>query len=162
MMRTSRIRMRGKGCYYHCMNRLAGKPGEYPIDDLDKERAWKILLEVCAYYQIEVVSACWMGNHHHIVFYLDPTPPSLEETAARHNAYYGKRRLPLDPKNTERCAEIAKQMVDFSHFMRLYQQKFGIYFNKRHGRRGALWADRFKSVILGGVNALWNECVSVV
>ncbi|NIP97013.1 MAG: chemotaxis protein CheW, partial [Akkermansiaceae bacterium] len=40
------------------------------------------------------------------------------------------------------------RMWDLSQFMKTLKQRFTQWFNKRHGRRGTLWEDRFKSVIV--------------
>ena len=42
------------------------------------------------------------------------------------------------------------RMGDVSEFMKSVKQRFGIWFNKTHGRYGTLWADRFKSVLVEG------------
>ena len=44
----------------------------------------------------------------------------------------------------------AARMGDVSEFMKSVKQRFGIWFNKTHGRYGTLWADRFKSVLVEG------------
>ena len=61
---------------------------------------------------------------------------------------YGQHLPQLDPNNLPKCREISRQMIDISIFMRAYQQRFTVVYNKVHDRRGRLWGDRFKSVIL--------------
>ena len=86
----------------------------------------------------------------------------MEETADRYIAYYGKNRIPLDPKLApERCRKVGEQLNDISFFMRQIHQKYTFYINRVHNRRGTLWADRFKSTILEGEHALWN-CVKYI
>jgi len=41
-------------------------------------------------------------------------------------------------------------MCDVSPFMKLFKQRFSIWFNRTHERRGTLWSERFKSVIVEG------------
>jgi hypothetical protein len=41
-------------------------------------------------------------------------------------------------------------MGDVSQFMKLFKQRFSIWFNRTHGRRGTLWSERFKSVLVEG------------
>jgi putative transposase len=86
----------------------------------------------------------------------------LKTAASRHNAYYGAKKLELDPeRHPERCEEVARQMIDISHFMAVFQQRFACYINRVHNRRGRLWSNRFKSTILEGGSALWN-CVKYI
>ena len=99
-----------------------------------------------------------MGNHFHVVLYAPSADelPSDGEIAKRHNEFYGTRRPNIDADDREACAETGRQMIDISHFMRVFQQKFAQYFNRMHQRRGGLWADRFKSTILEQGEALWS------
>ena len=40
------------------------------------------------------------------------------------------------------------RMWDLSQFMKTLKQRFTQWFNKRHARKGTLWEDRFKSVLV--------------
>jgi REP element-mobilizing transposase RayT len=154
--------MAGHGCFHHLYNRIGGKAGEWPFTDVDKEKGFEIVRKLAKFSLIEVISMCWMGNHFHIVVHAPGEAPDLATSAARWNAYYGKRREYLDPEiSPEACARAAEDMVDISHFMRLFQMAYTFHINKTHQRRGRLWADRFKNTILEGKRALWN-CVKYV
>jgi hypothetical protein len=116
------------------------------------------------YYLLEFISMCWMGNHFHIVLYApgEEELPDNASIAARHNAFYtpesGKFDLShiIDPENEAACTAAKANMRDISHFMKVFQQRFTCYINKTHNRRGRLWADRFKSTILEGYDALFT------
>jgi hypothetical protein len=41
-------------------------------------------------------------------------------------------------------------MCDISPFMKLFKQRFSIWFNRTRNRRGTLWSERFKSVLVEG------------
>jgi hypothetical protein len=43
---------------------------------------------------------------------------------------------------------VVAQMHEVSHFMKLFKQRVGIWFNKSKGTYGTLWADRFKSQLV--------------
>jgi hypothetical protein len=45
-------------------------------------------------------------------------------------------------------------MFDLSIFIKELKGRFAQWYNRRHGRYGVLWADRFKSVLLEGGEAL--------
>jgi len=141
------------------MNRLAGPEDSYPLDDVDKERGMRLLRRLSGYYLLEIVSACWMGNHFHIVLYAPPEEelPSFREIAARHNAFYPDAPLrQIHPADAESCLRVGRNMIDISRFMKDYQQRYARYYNRAHNRRGHVWGDRFKSVILDGRDALWS------
>ncbi|OVE77884.1 hypothetical protein BVX99_01350 [bacterium F16] len=158
MARQLRKKVVGQGAYYHLYNRIGGPIGELPFTDVDKEKAFQMLEELSEFFLVELISACWMGNHFHILGFVPGKPPTLKKAAKRHNRFYGEKKMELDPAiNPTRCEEVAAQMVDVSEFMRLFQQKYTRYINRAHRRRGGLWGDRFKSSVLeGSREALWN------
>jgi REP element-mobilizing transposase RayT len=41
-------------------------------------------------------------------------------------------------------------MCDVSQYMKLLKQRFSIWFNRTHERKGTLWSERFKSVLVEG------------
>ncbi|MFT7172231.1 MAG: hypothetical protein ACI9NQ_000440 [Paracoccaceae bacterium] len=47
-----------------------------------------------------------------------------------------------------------KRFCDVSVFMKELKERFSRWFNKQNGRRGPLWMDRFKSVLVDGEDAL--------
>ena len=167
-----RMKVIGKGCYYHLMNRVGGPKGSYPFGDVDKEYGFRLLQNLTEYFLIEVISAAWMGNHFHLVVYA-PSPdelPALDQIAARHNAYYksmhktftyGPKLPQISSKNEKLCCEIGIKMIDISYFMRALQQRYTVVYNQNHDSIGRLWADRFKSVILEQKEAL-EACVQYV
>ena len=160
-MRTARKKVIGEDTYYHLCARVAGPKGHYPFTKADKETGIRIVKALSEYFCVEPISVVWMGNHWHIVLFVPGTPPSREEAVARYNAYYGKKGLYLNPGESVQCDLVRHQLVDISQFMRQVQQKFTWHINHRHNRRGTLWAERFKSTILEGEDALWN-CVAYI
>ena len=162
IMRVARKKMRGRSCYYHLCARLAGAKDDYLFGDVDKEKGMKIVKDLSRLFFIESISMCWMGNHWHIVVYSPIERPSNEEVAERYNSYYGMNHIQLNAKeNPERCSQVGEQLCDISFFMRQIHQKFTLHINRTHNRRGTLWAERFKSTILEGREALWS-CVKYI
>jgi REP-associated tyrosine transposase len=171
-MRNNRMKVVGEGCYYHLINRISGCKGEHPFTDVDKEYGFRLLQNLSRYFLVEVISAAWMGNHFHLVVYA-PGPdelPSNPDIAARHNAYYKSMRkkfkygakLPrINPRNISLCHETGLKMIDISYFMRAFQQRFTVVYNKSRERRGRLWGGSFKSVILEKNHSL-EACVVYV
>ena len=47
-----------------------------------------------------------------------------------------------------------RRMNDISIFIKELKGRFAQWFNRRHGRYGALWAERFKSLLLEGGQAV--------
>jgi REP element-mobilizing transposase RayT len=141
------------------MNRTAGAKDSYPLDDVDREYGMNLVRRLSKYYLLEFISMCWMGNHFHIVLYApsESELPQNSEIAARHNAFYGENSpKAIDPTDFDACLTVGERMIDISRFMKDFQQRYVFYFNKTHQRRGHFWADRFKSTILEGRQALWS------
>jgi REP-associated tyrosine transposase len=172
-VRNNRMKVVGEGCYYHLINRISGCKGEHPFTDVDKEYGFRLLQNLSRYFLVEVISAAWMGNHFHLVVYA-PGPDELSSTneiAVRHNAYYksmrktfkyGGTQMPhINSRNKILCRETGLKMIDISYFMRAFQQRFTTVYNQNRERRGRLWADRFKSVILEKNHSL-EACVVYV
>ena len=161
------MKIKGVGTYYHIMNRICGGKNEYPFDDLCKEKAFQIinkLLGERGFYLHEVIAFTMMDNHYHMVVFVPESTLSLEETIYRHNTYYKDRRPYLHEDDPDECLKQAQNMIDISPFVKMFQMMFTQWFNKRHNRRGSLWADRFKSTILEGKglnSALW-ACVKYI
>ncbi|HEY1052489.1 MAG TPA: chemotaxis protein CheW, partial [Prosthecobacter sp.] len=50
----------------------------------------------------------------------------------------------------ERIDALKERFCDLSLFVKEVKERFSRWYNKRHGRRGTLWMDRFKSVLVEG------------
>jgi hypothetical protein len=53
-------------------------------------------------------------------------------------------------KAEEYREQIFARMWDVSAFMKLLKQRFTQWFNRERGRKGTLWEERFKSVLVEG------------
>ena len=157
MPRLSRIKP-ATGTYYHITNRIAGMPGDFPFGDTEKQKLVDLVKKLSQYFTVEVLGYQAMDNHYHIVCYAPEECLDCSRTAERHNRFYkGSRKTPVRPEDPQ-CAKIAFQMRDISCFIGRLQQQFTCWYNRTRPRRrrGTLWAQRFKSVILERDTALWN------
>jgi len=151
-MRLPRQKLPGGGCYYHLMNRVAGRKEWRPLSDLDREYGMNLVGRPSSYYLLEIIAVCWMGNHFHIVLY-EPHRDELpdgDEIIRRHNSFYGEDRpgKHIHAGNREQVEQVRRNMTDISHFMKNFRQQMTGYTNRKYDRCGTLWADRLKSTIL--------------
>jgi putative transposase len=110
-----------------------------------------------------------MSNHFHLLCQV-PEPKVLSELELleRIEAGYGPARrqaleqevarLRQEPDGAGQIQRLLepyrRRMYDISIFIKELKGRFAQGYNRRHGRYGVLWAERFKSVLLEGGEAL--------
>ena len=169
-----RFRVLGKGplesyCY-HVMSRTCG--GEVFFDEVEKEALRRVIWRMAEFCGIKVLTYCLMGNHFHLLAEVPQRQawlerfegPEGEAKLLEHlsilysRAYVGLLRDELSDLRTrgmavlaeQRLAALKKRFCDLSSFVKEVKERFSRWFNKRRGRRGTLWMDRFKSVLVEG------------
>jgi hypothetical protein len=169
-----RFRVLGKGplesyCY-HVMSRTCG--GEVFFDDVEKEALRRVIWRMAEFCGIKVLTYSLMGNHFHLLAEVphrgtwlqrfegaDGEAKLLEHLSILYSrAYVGLLRDELADLRArgmavlaeQRLAALKKRFCDLSLFVKEVKERFSRWFNKRRGRRGTLWMDRFKSVLVEG------------
>jgi hypothetical protein len=99
-----------------------------------------------------------MGNHFHLVVRMLPESQiSDSEIKERFTRFYGKSR-----QLTEGQIHFYRhKWCSLSEFIKEIKQTFSRSFNKRHHRKGYLWGERFKSVIIENGDTLIN-CLAYI
>lgn len=156
-MRKPRIRLTGQTAVYHCMSRSAG--GQFIFNEEEKRVFIHQMRKVARFCGIKLLSFSVMGNHYHQVIKV-PAKVRLSnrELRKRVRDYYGAnsaeyRRLErafMGKGETVGSArqEFLRMMGNISTFQKLLKQRFSIWFNHKHDRRGTLWMERFKSTLV--------------
>lgn len=161
-MRRRRIVVKGEGAHYHCISRACG--GERLFGDGEKEYLRELIWRVAAFSGVEVLTYCVMSNHFHVLVFV---PASQEvgddELLRRFRRLYGnaggssqvptpevlEAHLSRGGKTAEDWRRrMLERMHDVSEFMKTLKQRFSVWYNRRKGRFGTLWAERFKSVLV--------------
>jgi hypothetical protein len=62
----------------------------------------------------------------------------------------GLRKLGMDTLALAKLESIKKRFCDLSIFVKEVKERYSRWFNKRHERKGTLWMDRYKSVMVEG------------
>ncbi len=156
-MRLARIKVQGRRVVYHCISRIVG--GQALLDDLGKEKLVGLMGRLAAFCGMEVITYCILSNHLHILVRVgEPGVLGEEELVRRMEALYGKRGLWVKVaregiRQTGRVPEDVRRgmegrMGDVSVFMKELKQRYSRWYNRRGGRYGTLWAERFKSVVV--------------
>ena len=157
MARTPRIMITGEPTAYHIMSRTA--LDGYPIDDVDKDFFVSLVVKLSKLYLVEVLGFCIMDNHFHILARMQPDVTcSDDDLKKRLAAFYEKEPVFFEDGQLPYLRE---KLTNLSEYVRDIKVRFTRYFNKRHGRRGYFWGDRFKSVIVENGETLIN-CLAYI
>jgi len=154
---------------YHCVSRVVDR--QHVLGDEEKAefiRLMRLYEKLC---QVRVLTYCLMSNHFHLLVEVPQRPEggmSEEALLAHIAACHGKARAGRVNEEIRQYRAVgahaaAQQVIeawtsrmwDLSAFMKTLKQRFTQWYNKRHGRRGTLWEDRFRSTLVeGNMNAL--------
>ena len=156
MPRITRMIIPDQETVYHVISRtvLDG----YPLGNDEKDELVKSLLKFSKLYFTEVLGFCVMGDHFHLLVRMLPESDfSDDEIKIRYKMFYGDvREFPQ-----EKVAVFRLKWASLSEFVREIKQTFSRYYNKRHNRRGTLWGERFKSLIVEDGKAL-IDCLAYI
>ncbi|NCD32589.1 MAG: hypothetical protein EOL87_04135 [Spartobacteria bacterium] len=165
-MKTKRIK-RSELAYYHCMTRVVGR--DMILGDIEKELLRLLIRKTEAFTGVRVLTYALMTNHIHLLLEepdRDTYVPeniliermhclydkeNMAEILARWAQWTeaGNRQAVLDDQQRYRC-----RMHDISEFMKQVKQRFSCWYNRCHHRRGTLWEERFKSILIEDGEAL--------
>jgi putative transposase len=151
MPRLPRLKPRNSDQSYHLYNRLAGEPGCYPLQQSGaREMFLEILLFYARFYFCRLVAYSIMGNHYHLVAQFEAfrvlTREQLRNIAK--TLYAGRLYKPYLFWSSKQWGKFNRRLFDVSEFMRNVESDYARRHNRKFGRKGQLWADRFKSNLL--------------
>ena len=169
-LRIKQTSMAQSSTCFHLMSRTCG--GTVFFDDTEKEGLVLVLRRLAAFCGIKLITYCVMGNHFHALVRVPNREEWLQRFAgsdgeekllAHLGTLYSKAfvelfRLQLERLRKEGRDSEAKGYVeamkarfcDISVFCKEVKSRFCKWYNKRHQRRGTLWMERFKSVLVEG------------
>ncbi len=157
--------------YYHCVSRVVNR--DFVLGNVEREKFVDLLRQHEVFCQVRVITYCVMSNHFHVLLEVPQRPVNPELSDAdllqRLKAIYSPMQLAevrsqlsiFRTNGEDAAAETYKQtyldrMWDVSAFMKVVKQRFSQWFNRVHKRKGTLWEERFKSVLVEGAGeALW-------
>lgn len=170
-MRSPRKFQLGEGCrYFHCISRVVNR--DFVFGNEEREYFRQLLRKVEAFSGVRVLTWTILSNHFHLLVYVpDREKLTEKELLDRVGKLYDRQHVrelegqleqwrdPLfdEPRNAL-CERYFCRMYDLSEFMKTLKQRFTMWFNRGHGRKGTLWEERFKSVAVGGS---WNAMLTV-
>ena len=160
-MRRRRYKLRGEGYYY-----LRGELlGEFRLGAEEREFLMRLAVRATEFSGVDVLECVVLPKGIQLVVVADPRERGdvgAEELVARYRALYGRAVgcLGYDADGLEAVLakggadarrarrSLVERMHDISELMKTIKQRFSRWFNRRHRRKGPLWADRFQSVLI--------------
>lgn len=157
----------GKPAIYHCISRVVDRRFVFGDEERETFRMFMRMYE--NFSGCRVLSYCVMSNHFHILLEVPPMPEggiSDEELLKRLGVLYGEHSVKevadelaaarteggMEGGNSERAREIHTRFTGRMHSLSEYMKglliRFTRWFNRKHSRKGTLWEERFKSVIV--------------
>ncbi|BBO81251.1 hypothetical protein DSCO28_18170 [Desulfosarcina ovata subsp. sediminis] len=157
MPRVSRMIVQNQTAVYHVMSRTA--LDGFPLEAFEKDYLLDLIKRMAGLFFTEVYGFALMGNHFHLLVKMLPEHEFTDEAVKeRLERYYGeKRALAWEGQ----LPSVRQKLASLSEFMREIKVNFTRFYNKRHGRRGYFWGDRFKSVIVEEGETLIN-CLAYI
>ncbi len=156
MPRTSRMVIPKTKTAYHVISRTA--LDGFPFGDVEKDQFVKILKRFSKVYFTEIIGYTILDNHFHILTIMHPEENYSDDDIKKRFEYlYGKEiEFPV-----ERIKYFREKWARLSDFIKDIKQTFSRFYNQTHNRRGTLWGERFKSVIVQNGETLVN-CLAYI
>jgi putative transposase len=150
--------------YYHCLSRVVDR--QFILHETEKDQFVSLMREYEAFCEVEVLTYCVLDNHFHVLVEVPKRPevlPTAEEVIAKLKRMSGEHFVGMAEQQVamyraagDTAGEAAfleryyGRMWDVSEFMKGVKQCFTQWYNGRTGRKGTLWEERFKSVVVEG------------
>jgi REP element-mobilizing transposase RayT len=147
---------------YHVVSRVVDRRKVF--GEAEKRKFRELLLAYAEFSGISVVAWCVMGNHFHLLLLVPAKAdvgaqnPTESEVVRRVGLIHGPSASRELARQLSQCASEAskrqllspylRRMGDLGLMMKTLKQRFTQWFNRVHERRGTLWEDRYRSVIV--------------
>ncbi len=133
----------GQRCVYHVISRTA--LDGFPFKNIEKDEMVRVIRQFSKVYAVEVLGFSIMDNHFHLLIEMSPgTMLSDDEVRRRFMVLYNKETEFPDGQ----LEHYRERFSNLSHYVKDIKQTFSRYYNRKTKRKGTLWGERFKSVIV--------------
>jgi len=166
-----KLRIIGKpGSKYHVISRFVDR--QFATGDAQAKKIFlHMMISQAAFAGVEILTYCIMGNHFHLLLRIPERPSSIpeEEVIQRLRKIWKEKRVEELIKRFERMRLISvegdtlvereldrfrRRMFDLSQYVKDLKQRFSSWYNFTHNRKGTLFEERFKSVLVEDGHAL--------
>jgi REP element-mobilizing transposase RayT len=158
-MRHARVKVEGTGCY-HVVSRIVDR--NFRLDDGEKDIFRRMMRRAETFSGVKVLTYAIMSNHFHLLVEVpERGEVNQEELLRRVTALYGSlytatmlkqwaewRKIGAASLVEEQQNRLRLRMGDISAFVKTLKQRYSMSYNARYQRKGTLWEERFKSVLV--------------
>ena len=159
-MRLPRITAEGAG-FYHCLSRVIDR--RFILQNLEKEHFHGLMRKVEIFTGVQILTYALLDNHFHLLLHVPEKQAISDETLLLRIAQFENgtvvQNIAQHLREARERGDLAAcqalhdrylpRMHDLSAFMKLLKQRFSIWYNHQVTRKGTLWEERFKSVLIG-------------
>jgi putative transposase len=150
---------------FHVVSRIAAR--EFLLQEAERDFFTKTVHAYAELLGVQVLTHCTMSNHFHLLVRVPHRPempegrPAVEELLMKLERAVGAgqmKLLRLQLQNWQDAGALENieawrqrqigAMYSLSEFVKRVKQRFARWYNKRTGRTGVLWEDRYKSTIV--------------
>ncbi|MHC5021468.1 MAG: transposase, partial [Planctomycetota bacterium] len=159
MGRTRRLRISEEFASYHIVSRMHDELEWW--SEAEKEEYLALLERLARGFYVQIHAFCLMSNHFHLLVTAQEraaAAASPDGLVKRYRAIHGKRSDPplgetqpdgsVDPDHDGGVQRLRDRLGDLSRFVQEFKQTLSRRYNRRRGRTGTIWQDRFRSVIV--------------
>jgi len=158
-MRKARF-IGGPNSIYHCLSRVVDR--RFVLDQPAKQKFVELMRRQADFCGIQVLTHCIMSNHFHLLLRVPP-PKAVDEAeylrrlevlnghlaAQKEAAELSRLRAMGGDLQVElHLDRVRARMYNLAAFMKELKQRFSQWHNHRHKRKGTLWEERYKSLLV--------------
>lgn len=164
-MRVSRNLLKDSSRHqvFHVVSRIVDR--RLIFKDEERDCFVRIMRKYEGFCGVEVLAFCVMGNHFHIMLSVPERPRHITESEIwqKMKHIYSSQKMKqyedewkewgaagMSDRQEEFLNSMRARMYDLSIFVQELKQRFSKWYNIKSERKGTLWEDRFRSVLLEG------------
>jgi REP element-mobilizing transposase RayT len=159
MPRIPRIFVKDAEVVYHVVSRTALEG--FVLGPQEKDYLLSLIRWISSIFFVEVFGFCIMGDHFHLLCRTFPHENFTDDEVLSHVKRYYSDSREIGNLPPEKILYWRDRLTSLSRYVQEIKQRFAAWYNKRKGRKGYFWGERFKSVIIEPGEPLLN-CLAYI
>jgi REP element-mobilizing transposase RayT len=135
---------------YHIISRIVGQ--QFLMGPEEKDHFVSLLHQLSKVYFVSLHAYCVLDNHFHLLVTLNQSEAfnaDSRELTSRLNQWRAFNARPVESGISNESAKLLRERFSsVSRFTQDLKQEFSRWLNKKIKRKGYLWSDRFKGILI--------------